>query len=306
MKFLHPEILFLLPFGFALGLILRLGLERGFVRTQVWNPKAVFHGSLMRPVIWGIMGLLLVLALARPVWDPQGVESKGLGQKVLFLVDVSQSMLSPDVLPNRLDATKEALLRLIPDLESDQAGVVVFAGTSVVRSPLTRDKAFLSQVIRGINTNLASRGGTLLGDALRQVERSFVTDGSPGTLWLFTDGGDQESFPLEAAKSLGSKGWRILIWGLGTEAGAAVPQRDVTSSLNRELLKSLVEVTPEGAYFEGDPENFPKTYRAHRWNNTTSAVHDRVYQEGSYYILWLIFLLFAFDSVCLRKRRLIP
>ena len=56
-------------------------------------------------------------------------------------------------------------------------------------------------ILDEVNVRSSPRGGTLIGDAVREASKSFL-DKEKGhkAIIVFTDGGDQESFPVEAAK----------------------------------------------------------------------------------------------------------
>jgi len=85
--------------------------------------------SVKRPVVKFVLltlGLaLLVLALARPRWDPQQIELEQRGQNLLFCLDVSNSMRARDVDPSRLEAAKESIRSLVSQLPAgNQVGLL--------------------------------------------------------------------------------------------------------------------------------------------------------------------------------------
>ena len=85
---------------------------------------------------------LTVLALARPAWNPVAREVSRKGRDVVFVLDVSRSMLADDLQPNRLERAKIAIGDCLDVLEGDRVALVVFAGTAMVRCPLTVDYGF--------------------------------------------------------------------------------------------------------------------------------------------------------------------
>jgi hypothetical protein len=257
--------------------------------------------------------------MARPVWSPREISSSGMGQDTVFLVDVSKSMDTVDINgTSRLEAVKRALIDLTPELSSDRVALVAFAGTTVVKCPLTSDISFFRQSVELLDTSSASRGGTLVGDALRQVAKDFAGSAdatnkakkSNLSLWVFTDGGDQESFPVEAAGDLGAQGISLNIWGVGSLAGGAVPERGVSSALNETLLKSVAQASSNGAYFGIDKplwqlaSEYGIRHRASSLHQTSATV----WQEGSWYLLWPALSCIVFEmSIGIRiKRRRLP
>lgn len=313
MIFLNPLVFFMLPVPVLIWWYLRVKLADNRAWRSQWKsggPKLEF----LRPWLLAVAAFFLVIAIARPVWSPREISSGGMGQDTVFLVDVSKSMDTVDISgTSRLEAVKRALIDLTPELAKDRVALVAFAGTTVVKCPLTGDISFFRQSVELLDTGSASRGGTLLGDALRQVARDFT--GSAGgtdaakknslSLWVFTDGGDQESFPVEAALDLGSQGISLSIWGVGSLAGGAVPERGVSSALNETLLKSVAQAT-SGAYF-GIDKPLWQLASEYGIRHRASSVHQTsatVWQEGSWYLVWPALCCIVFEmSIGIRIKR---
>jgi len=318
MIFLNPLLFFALPIPVILWLYLRTKLFENRTWRSKWNssgPKLEF----LRPWLLAAASLFLIVAMARPVWSPREISSSGMGQDTVFLVDVSKSMDTVDINgTSRLDAVKRAIIDLTPDLASDRIALVAFAGTTVVKCPLTGDVSFFRQAVELLDTGSASRGGTLVGDALRQVAKDFGGSPDPAdkskksslSLWVFTDGGDQESFPVEAAADLGAQGISLNIWGVGSLAGGAVPERGVSSALNETLLKSVAQASGNGSYFGIDKplwqlaSEYGLRHRASSLHQTSATV----WQEGSWYLVWPTLICVFFEmSIGIRiKRRRLP
>jgi len=207
----------------------------------------------------------LVIALARPAWERKEVVRKSSGRDLVLLLDVSKSMLAEDLTPNRLEQAKLAILDTVDQLRGDRVGLVVFAGTAVVKCPLTLDYGFFRMALEGVNTEAVSRGGTLIGDALRTVLRDIFDhqDKQYKDIILITDGEDHESAPLAAAETAGEQGVRLIIIGLGDEKeGQRIPVLDeqgrktfltyqgqeVWTKLDADPLRAMAKATPGGRY----------------------------------------------------------
>ena len=208
---------------------------------------------------------LLTIALARPAWDKKESVVKRSGRDVVFLLDVSKSMLAEDLSPNRLEHAKLAIMDTVERLRGDRVGLAVFAGTTVVKCPLTLDYGFFRTALEGIGPDAVSRGGTMIGDALRTVLRDLLDQQEKEfkDVILITDGEDHESFPKEAAKAAGDQGVRLIIIGLGDEKeGQRIPitddqgqksflkyqGREVWTKLDAETLRAMAQATPGGRY----------------------------------------------------------
>jgi len=209
--------------------------------------------------------VLLALALARPGWNPKPKMIERRGRDVVFLLDVSRSMLAEDLAPNRLERAKLAILDTVDRLEGDRVGLVVFAGTAAVKCPLTLDYGFFRMMLEGVSTDSIARGGTMMGDALRKVLTDVFDDQVKQykDIILITDGEDHDSFPVEAARKVGERGIRLIAIGLGDEnEGKRIPitaengtkpflqyqGEEVWTKLDADTLRKMVNATPGGKY----------------------------------------------------------
>ncbi|HIK95814.1 MAG TPA: VWA domain-containing protein [Planctomycetes bacterium] len=206
---------------------------------------------------------LLIVAIARPRFGFDLKEISSRGVDLFVLLDVSRSMLAEDVKPNRLERAKSDILDLLQKLEGDRVGLIVFAGAPVVQVPLTTDQGFFKIALEDVDSDSAPRGGTLIGDAIRKALASMETRSDRDqAIVLITDGGDQDSFPAEAAKQAAERNVRIITVGLGDVAeGARIPQRaesggltfvqhegqEVWSKMDESLLEQMATTT-QGAY----------------------------------------------------------
>ena len=141
--------------------------------------------------------VFLILACTRPGWNPSPKSIQRKGRDVVFLLDVSKSMLAEDLAPNRLQRAKLAILDCIERLQGDRVAVVAFAGTAVVKCPLTLDYGYFRMMLESVTTDSVSRGGTLIGDALRKTLEDVFDDQERQfkDIILITDGEDHDSFP---------------------------------------------------------------------------------------------------------------
>ncbi len=314
MTFLHPEAFFLLPLSAFLWFLEYRG-RRSVIAWKTERQPA-FDGraepnkrkgtngiASLHSWLLGMASVVLVLALARPVWDPVPIETRALSQDTVFLVDVSRSMESVDLTGagqgiSRLAGVKQSLLNVLPGLAGDRVALVAFAGTSVPKCPLTADYGFFRQSVELLDATSTSRGGTLLGDALRSVKKDFSRPGRMLSVWVFTDGGDQESFPVEAARQFADSGMSLYVWGVGSLGGAQIPGREENSSLNEGLLKSVAEAVPGGLYFGSEFPlwTFSQEYRKHHADTGESVSSRVVWKEGSWWLLWPVLALLALDA----------
>ena len=272
LRFVHPEafllLWLLLPLAAALYLAGRA--RRRDARRFRAVPEQAAPAWGARPLLaaFTLAGLtLLVIGIARPGWESSPTTVERRGRDVVFVVDTSRSMLAKDLAPNRLERAKLAILDAVEVLDGDRVALVAYAGSAVVKSPLTFDYGFFRMAVQQLSVTSVSRGGSLLGDALRAVHDDVLDNQVREfkDVLLITDGGDHESFPVEAAEALGQGGARILAIGLGDDTagqpipdlqrsdpgGAAYVEHDgevVLSALDADLLRAVAGATPAGRY----------------------------------------------------------
>src|SRR6056300_1491314 len=166
------------------------------------------------------------MALARP--QTAGVNTKtktSSGIDIVLSIDVSSSMLAKDLQPNRLEALKEVASDFVKDRKSDRIGLVVYAGESYTKTPLTTDTAITLTALSELSFG-AIEDGTAIGMGLATaVNRLKESDAISKTIILLTDGVNNSGFiePETAANLALEYGIKIYTIGLGTNGNALSP-----------------------------------------------------------------------------------
>ena len=177
---------------------------------------------------------LFTFALARPQMGESEQKVKSEGVELVFLFDVSRSMLAEDIKPSRLELAKRELIRFIDFGGGDRIGLIAFAGSGVILSPMTTDKSALKMYIESLQPNSVSTQGTEFRRALLSAQSAFERGGKEEergsvvtrAVVVISDGEDNEDGAIEAAKKLNEDGIKIFSLAIGTEKGAAIPVRD--------------------------------------------------------------------------------
>ncbi|MFA7627665.1 MAG: VWA domain-containing protein, partial [Candidatus Kapaibacterium sp.] len=166
----------------------------------------------------------LLIALAQPQVGTKLEEVKRMGVEVIIAVDVSNSMLSEDLKPNRMERAKQSILRLIDRLEDDRLGIIVFAGHSYLQLPLTTDYSAAKLIGSTIGPELVSLQGTAIGSAIDLAVETFSGDDSKSkALIIITDGENHEDDALSSAQAAADNGITIHTIGMGSSAGGPIP-----------------------------------------------------------------------------------
>lgn len=217
--------------------------------------------SGFRPVVRAVLStialLLVVFALADPRWGVRYVETDRRGMDVFFVVDVSRSMLAEDASPSRLDRSQFFIEDAVDAMAGDRVGLVDFAGDATVRSPLTLNYDAFKTTVAELSPRSTTRGGSMLGDAIRVAANAFPDDEPIGkAIVVLSDGEDMGSFPVEAAATAWKKhGARVYTVGIGDDGdGARIPTlvngqptwirhegQEVWSRMDPLLLTSVAE-----------------------------------------------------------------
>ncbi len=235
------------------------------INVSVSLKKQIFKALLL------IVGFIsIVIALTEPKWNPQAQRIKRQGRDVCILLDTSRSMLAEDIKPNRLERSKIAIRDLLETLKGDRIAIVTFAGNSTVKCPLTQDYAFVRMALADISTESSSRGGTMIGDAIRKATEEVFDKQSREykDIILITDGEDHDSFPVQAAEKAAVDGIRIIAIGLGDEnQGGRIPitgpngektflkynGQEVWSKVDGDMLREVVYAADGGKYLSVEP-----------------------------------------------------
>lgn len=214
--------------------------------------------------------LLLVLALSRPAWNEERQNRTSTGRNVVYLLDVSRSMLAADRHPNRLENAKTAILDSLPSLAGSRVGLVLFAGSAEIRCPLTVDHDYFRMALRQADPQSVTAGGTQIAPALEKIVSKLLTYEDPSLMdvILITDGGDLVSGPDEvlSAQQLDDTGARLIVIGIGDSVGGSPilienledghtemlqhQGRPVASKLEKTTLQNMVGGTRNGQFFD--------------------------------------------------------
>tara|TARA_B110000114_G_scaffold21775_1_gene20726 strand:+ start:191 stop:1195 length:1005 start_codon:yes stop_codon:yes gene_type:complete len=205
---------------------------------------------------------LVILALARPqTVDISSRTKTNKGIDIVMAIDVSSSMLAQDLKPNRLNALKEVASDFIDDRQNDRIGLVVYAGESYTKTPITSDKRIVKNALRSIRYDGVINDGTAIGMGLATaVNRLKDSRAQSKVIILLTDGVNNSGFiePKIAAELAVEFKIKTYTIGLGSNGTAKAPvgvlpngkfQYGLTKvEIDEELLQSIADDTG-GLYF---------------------------------------------------------
>ena len=263
----NPQYLLLLAvLPVAVGVVYWAVQNRSRMLERIGNPALVrrltanvnTRGRLIGRVFTIAALALAIVALARPQWGEslQTVEREGV--QIIIALDVSRSMLAEDVKPSRLVRAKLEIADLMQTLQGDEVGLVLFSGAAFLQFPLTFDYLSAKNFIENANTEMITRQGTNIAQAIEVAGRSFSEELiSQKVILVVTDGENQDGDAVEAAREAYDDGTLIYTIGVGTADGEPIPLRGrggqlieyvqdrqgnmVFSRLDENVLRSVAE-----------------------------------------------------------------
>ena len=167
--------------------------------------------------------LLIVVALADPVWEqqPQPVFRNEAARVVVL--DLSNSMFSPDLKPSRLVRARYKVADILDQEFDGQTALVVFAGDAFAVTPLTNDSETVRALLSPLEPGLMPSQGSRVDLGLQKAGHLLRQAGAlQGDILILTDGYEDDS-ALATAAELRQAGYRISVLGVGTEEGAPIP-----------------------------------------------------------------------------------
>ena len=206
--------------------------------------------------------LLVIVALARPQEISNSTRTKtSSGIDIVIAVDISSSMLAQDLKPNRLEALKIVASQFINDRINDRIGLVIYAGESYTKTPVTSDKDVVIKSLSDITFDGIIEDGTAIGMGLAtSVNRLKESKAKSKVIILLTDGVNNSGFidPSTAADLAANFEIKTYTIGLGTNGNARAPvalnpngsfRFGMTKvEIDEELLKNVANKTG-GLYF---------------------------------------------------------
>ena len=192
--------------------------------------------------------ILVVIILARPQTNDPLNEHDVEGINIMLAVDVSASMLSDDVYPNRIEVAKDVAQEFIAARPNDNIGLTIFAGEAFTQCPMTTDQATLLNMLHNIRADLSIDGiikdGTAIGMGLANaISKLKDVKGKSKVIILLTDGSNNvgDISPMTAAQIAKKFGVRIYTIGLGT--GAKTVKGQAVGVIDYKTLQNIASMT---------------------------------------------------------------
>lgn len=211
------------------------------------------------PFVLRVVALtMIVIVLARPQSSDNWQNTEIEGIDIMMTIDVSTSMLSEDLKPNRLEAAKDVAAQFINGRPNDNIGLTIFAGESFTQCPLTVDHEVLLNLFKNVQCGLVEDGTAIGLGIANAVTRLKDSKAKSKVIILLTDGTNNAGSvsPLTAAAIAKQFGIRIYTIGVGTNGEAPYPfqtamgirYQNIPVEIDEQVLREIAS-TAAGEYF---------------------------------------------------------
>jgi len=234
LRFEHPEYLYwmlIIPVLVLLYILFRIQQRKRFERfadltmREQLVPAYSSRRSNFKFIVFLLAVACLIMALANLQSGSKMEEVKREGIDLYIAVDVSNSMNAEDIVPSRLERSKQAINKLISEMKGDRIGVIVFADKAFVQLPITTDYSAARMFLSTINTSLVASQGTAIAEAINLAMKSFSEEEHSKAIVIISDGEDHENdAAVKAAQEAAKQGIHIYTIGMGLAEGAPIPQ----------------------------------------------------------------------------------
>ena len=283
--------------------------------------KRLSVGDDALPLVWRNFLLILsvffmIVAMGRPVIDHGDKVVQLEGLTAVVALDISGSMRSEDIYPNRLEFAKTKIETLFDEMKSDEISVVGFAHATFVIAPFSSDKETLKQIVQGVSDEYINMASTDFR-ALANFSAQLLKNRDTKILILFSDGGDRKDI-AEFSKIIKEEKISLYVVLVGTKEGAPVldakgkpiSYKGKIAITQRNDALGDVAIQSNGAFVIANTgaEGIKKLVKIIRAKHKSKEqgeiiIHNR--EEYFYYPLALavLFLLLGFSSLPWRRKR---
>jgi Ca-activated chloride channel family protein len=330
-RFANPDFLYLLlllPVIVILYIINEFRKKRALLRLGDINivGNLIPEMSKTRSAVKFLLQIIAVTAgiimLSRPQFGSKLEDVKKQGVEVIIALDVSNSMLAEDIQPDRLTRAKQAISRLVDNLDNDKIGLIVFAGDAYTQIPVTTDYISAKMFLSTISPAMVPKQGTAIGAAISLGIRSFSPgEGKSKAMIIITDGENHEDDPVKNAEDAAKAGIVIHTIGIGSTEGVPVPVMNngkkeylkdaggntVITKLDEEILKKIA-ISTNGSYVRASNSNIGldeifSEIRKMKSQELESTMYTEYNDQFQFFAALALFLLLVDFIVMERKNR---
>ncbi len=336
MSFANPQYLWMMPASIAFAIVFawfatqqRKKFEK-WIAPELWKSiipdfsLAIFKA---RNLTLALAIFFIAFALGRPQWGEREESIRSEGMDLIFVLDVSNSMLSEDVPPSRLARAQSFIKKTSAILANDRIGIVAFAGSAYMAAPLTTDFGYIAEIVDSLDPSVIAHQGTDLGQALDVATRGFERGGEDDhktsrAIIVISDGEDFGTSAKTAAQAVKTFGAGFFTFSVGSSEGSPIPVRSengilqnykkdgsgktVLTKVNRELLSQVAEAGGGTAFELINPEDSAYTLakQLQSFSRNSQKEQRQVTKIDRFMYFLLAGIVALFVNLCLGHRKL--
>ena len=256
----------------------------------------------------------LIIALARPrTFSVSQDRDDNKGVDIFLTVDVSLSMLSKDLTPDRLTALKEIAVKFVNKRPNDRIGLVTYAAEAFTKVPVTYDHVVVIDELKHLDP-LELTPGTAIGEGLSvAVSHLRNSKAKSKIIILMTDGVNNVTNaipPNIAAELAKSNNIKVYSIGIGSSGYALMPTNvdrfsgeliytETKVEIDEELLRSIASETG-GRYFRATSNSsLEEIYNEINQLEKTDLKVAKLFSYDEYFhiFLWIAVVVLFFDAL---------
>ena len=233
LDYLYLLMVLLLLVGY--GIIMKLKARASVADSELQEsmmPRISILKLVLRRVMVLAGGALLLVAFAGPQFCKGDKPVRRKGVDVVFMLDISNSMLARDILPDRLSQAKFEILQISRRIGEGRKGLMLFAGSPLMQCPLTTDQTAFESLLDMASPDLIETQGTVYRRSLELAVRMAdpAVSGGAGDKFqgekvvvLLSDGEDHQEDFRNVAEELKKKGIHFYAIGIGSGNAVSIP-----------------------------------------------------------------------------------
>jgi len=286
--FLRPEFLFfLIPAWLLVWWLLKQQNDESKWQ-KVIEPKLLKHlllapehkhAKIAAPWHLALILTLLILAVSGPSWTLKESPFTQDDTKIALIISVKKSMLSTDIMPNRLSRATIKIEDLLKQRADTQSALLAYSGTAHLVLPLTKDQSIIKSFAEALDPSIMPLEGDNIQDVLLLAQQQLGS--KDATIIIVTDTISPSLVKL-ALKNGFDDTSNVILWQMASaELSSEADFKSAASILDANYIKYARDNSDVTAVSSLIEKNFKN-----------AAEDDKSkYEDGGYTLIPLLFLL---------------
>ncbi|MBU2951863.1 VWA domain-containing protein [Tamlana agarivorans] len=270
--------------------------------TKHLRPYVIQKGNSWKMILIRLSILIMfaigLVAFLGPTWSQFKAPAKKVTSQFAIALDMSQSMLTTDVSPNRLERAKFKIHDLLDANPKAATNLVLFSGSTHVAIPFTTDYKIIGDQLDGLQPRMMPQSGTEFSLLFKKLDTLFTNNKAEGKILLITD--DLDNLSIEMVSSfLQQNNVKLYLYPFATQSGGTIPVHKQKSALDLSKLNSLDELDQvevlEITLDNSDVEDLAKAISAHIVFEDKTDQQDENWEDQGYWLVFPLAFIFLFS-----------